>query len=502
MGKFLDIAQTILKNSQTSLTPRQITDQAHASGLLEFSNGETPYQTMKAKLAVDIRRFGDRSAFKRTGPNRFCLRDFGEKEYNAPAFHQVIKKSENALVFPAQLLSKVGWFHGINKKYRKYENILLDPKNTRFIKRLDAENDLTHRQIVSYVLVERKKQLLRFVRGKYVSAQAFLKGRYCIGFGGHAQESDYEQWKLFSQKDSGYNASVQRVLEEELKLPKNSIAPKNLKIIGVLNDDSSDVGKRHFAFIHKLNLDHIKEEIISTSLKKEKAINQLTFVPIKNLGKNFERYEYWSKLCVGTFFKEHINLKCVIQTRRRDAFKAKPSYIAIVGAIGSGKTEGCNILQKKFGYNNIRSGEVVKNILNISAVKKSERMSFQEKAHALVRSPDGCERIATAIYQRMKGERVVVDGIRNIKTFKILKKKLKDQLSLVYVYSTVDNSYKFSFKRDEGVHTKKEFLELIQHPVEKEIEEFSGLADVFIYNYGSLKSYAEVVTQYFSREFK
>lgn len=500
MGQFLDAAETILKRHPGGKTAKQITIEAQEAGLLEFSNGHTPFQTIKAKICVDIRQKGQESRFMRIGKGIFALREFGGDEYEARPFQQFIKPTEKVLVFSACLLDRLGYFHGINKNFSKYAKGLLDRKATRFIPRLEAENNADYKQVVSYVIVKKGDMVLRFVRGKYVSAQAFLKGRFCIGFGGHAQLSDFDALPLFNFSDSGYRESVKRELEEELKLPLNAITDDSLKMLGVLNDDSSFAGKVHFAFIHLLSLDHLDKIFVSQIVKNEKAINQLRFVPIKKLAENFDRYEYWSKLCIKTFFESQIkNIAASIKPIRNFELKRHSQFVAIVGNIGSGKTQACHLLEKKHGFLNIKTGEIVRAILNYSS---KNRLKFQTKAYDFIRTKTGPQRLAASIIeiiQNNPGKRFVIDGIRNVETFELLKKSLK-KLTLIYVHSTVEHCFNFSSKRDKSKRSMKDFFELIQHPVEKEIEQFIPLANIVFYNYGSKDSYLRAIQRYFSRE--
>src|ERR1019366_1175562 len=118
------------------------------------------------------------------------------------------------VVFPSGLLERVGYFHGIKIGFKPYVRVLLDPQNTRFLSRIEAETNPAFKQVISYVMVRRGQSLLRFIRGSYTSVQSFLEGRYCIGFGGHVQ--DQHAQSLFSFEDSGYRNCVIRELSEEL----------------------------------------------------------------------------------------------------------------------------------------------------------------------------------------------------------------------------------------------------------------------------------------------
>ena len=68
MGKFLDAAEIVLRRGGEPMIVSKLTEQALSDRLLDGCNGDTPIQTMKAKLSVDIKVNGPRSRFKRIGP--------------------------------------------------------------------------------------------------------------------------------------------------------------------------------------------------------------------------------------------------------------------------------------------------------------------------------------------------------------------------------------------------------------------------------------------------
>jgi predicted NUDIX family phosphoesterase/dephospho-CoA kinase len=435
----------------------------------------------------------------RVSPGKFALREPGSTEYVARRFEKRPKRSEEVRVFPVKLLRKIGWFHGIKREFQNYLP-LLSVHNTRILPRVDAESDTDYKQIISYVLVRRKSSLLRFVRGNYNSVESFLRGSECIGFGGHVEANDLGT--LFDQGDSGYLSSLIRELTEELKIPETMINEDNLQMVGVLNDDSSIVGKLHFAFVHILDISGLKSVGSAKELKRERSINQLRFVPIADLGEHYERYEYWSKLCIQEFFKGTVTIKCRIHPVRNFKLSKHSRNIAVVGMIGSGKTELTKILQEEFGYSVINSGRIIQDLLGVS-IAVDGRAAVQKRAQEFIQKPDGPERLANEIVSRMgrnAEKRYLIDGIRNVSTFDLLKSKLDGDLTLIYVESTVDNCVSFYRGREDGSVSFDEFVQILQHPVERDIPRFLGKSNVVIFNHGSKKSYQDEVRKFFKEE--
>lgn len=74
MQSFKEIAYQILIEEQKPLHYRELTDIALKKNLLK-SSGKTPWATMNAQLSMDIIEKGERSAFIRTDPGYYSLKD-------------------------------------------------------------------------------------------------------------------------------------------------------------------------------------------------------------------------------------------------------------------------------------------------------------------------------------------------------------------------------------------------------------------------------------------
>ena len=68
----LDAAAMVLKEAHTPLHYREVTERMLARGLWTTA-GKTPWDTVNARIAVDIRKRGPSSRFVRVGPGRFAL---------------------------------------------------------------------------------------------------------------------------------------------------------------------------------------------------------------------------------------------------------------------------------------------------------------------------------------------------------------------------------------------------------------------------------------------
>jgi hypothetical protein len=100
---FLDAAEKVLMKVGKPLRPLEIVEHALELGLLR-SKGQTPEQTMKAKLSTDVLEKKLGSRFMRTDPNAFGLRTWSHlTEYMADRFQKALLEAD-IVVFDAGVL--------------------------------------------------------------------------------------------------------------------------------------------------------------------------------------------------------------------------------------------------------------------------------------------------------------------------------------------------------------------------------------------------------------
>src|SRR5256712_4709143 len=193
---------------------------------------------------------------------------------------------ENVLVIKRNLLDQLGSFHGLNFEPQKYLSALLSRGNNFFLPRAQAERDLTHKQIIPYALLAFENKVLYYVRGKKAGEQR-LVAKGSIGIGGHMNETDES---LFALDEAAYRAGVEREVNEEIKI--NS--PFEDRIVALLNDDTTEVGRVHLGIVHIFKLAEPKIE------KREAMITGLTFLRKEELLARRETMESWSQICLDS----------------------------------------------------------------------------------------------------------------------------------------------------------------------------------------------------------
>jgi predicted NUDIX family phosphoesterase len=191
---------------------------------------------------------------------------------------------ENVLGFARSLFEQLGVFQGFNSNVDRYLSVILEPKNNSFQPRARAETDPTFKQIIPYVLITDGKSILHYVRGKKAGEQR-LVAKGSIGIGGHINDEDHT---LFAVGLQAFQEAVKREVCEELSIQGEFVA----RPVGLINDDSTAVGRVHFGVVHVLfcTPDKVK--------KNEQVITQVEFVPIEELKAKREQMETWSQLCL------------------------------------------------------------------------------------------------------------------------------------------------------------------------------------------------------------
>lgn len=193
---------------------------------------------------------------------------------------------ENVLVIRRNLFEQLGSFQGLNFQPENYLNLLLSRGNNFFFPRAQAENDRAYKQIIPYVLLAFQDRVLHYVRGKKAGEQR-LVAKGSIGIGGHMNESDES---LFAWDEQAYRAGVEREVNEEIKIDTQF----EDRIVALLNDDTTEVGRVHLGIVHVFRLAQQNVE------KREAMITNLAFLTKAELLNRRESLETWSQICVDS----------------------------------------------------------------------------------------------------------------------------------------------------------------------------------------------------------
>ena len=191
---------------------------------------------------------------------------------------------ENVLVIKRSLFDRLGAFQGLKFEPERYLGTLLSRGNNFFLSRAAAEVDPDYKQIIPYAIIAHGNRVLYYVRGKKAGEQR-LVAKGSIGIGGHMNDRDES---LFAWDEEAYRAGVEREVNEEIRIGTTF----DDRIVGLLNDDTTEVGRVHLGVVHVFKLDEPKVD------KREAMITNLEFLTRDQLLSRRDSLETWSQLCV------------------------------------------------------------------------------------------------------------------------------------------------------------------------------------------------------------
>ncbi len=190
---------------------------------------------------------------------------------------------EHILVIKRSLFDQLGAFQGFQPDANRYLDAILAQGNNFFMARPDAETDPTHKQIIPYSIFHHQGRYLVYARGGK-SGEKRLVSKRSIGIGGHINPHDEREDSLAS---TTYLNGVEREIEEELRITGSHTQ----RVIGLINDDSNEVGQVHLGVVHLFELDSDAVE------SNEDAIQDIGFFTLPEL-LALEALETWSRICV------------------------------------------------------------------------------------------------------------------------------------------------------------------------------------------------------------
>lgn len=505
---YLWVAETVLKKHKRPLSARELVNYGLEDGLFPKTGlSHTPQKSMQARLSMDILE-NPQSPFVRTSKGRFFLRELlplpGQAD-NADGAHSLsvytaerrapLAATERVLCISRSNYSKYLDFQGIGRVGINDPLSFLTRQSTTYLPRSIAETSDDYKQIITYTVIQHQSKILSFRRGLYNRAASFLRGSQCIGFGGHVSEDDHT---LFSIDDLGIRHNAAREINEELLLPggRPRIDASSLEYLGILNDDSSDVGVRHLAVVLRYYVDDWQSwKRVS---RGEASINRLRWLDTISESIRLAEFEYWSQLVLRWFFRSTMTMVPGYKIVRRTTFN-DPHILCVVGSIGSGKSATSRYFTDRCGYVSINSGHVVARLLGIPPIPETPRNAFQAAAEEFINLSDGPTRLGLALAEeaeRTNHPHVLIDGIRHPETLAALKNSSQMPTALLYVHTPPDvayEMYRFREGHGEASTTFEDFISRYNAPVESRIRYMLGDADIVTFNWLGIDAYNQAL---------
>ncbi len=151
------------------------------------------------------------------------------------------------------------------------------------------ENDSSYKQIIPYAVINCDDEVYLFRRTKK-QTEARLHNLYSLGVGGHMNPSEDENLSYI-------RGELERELNEEVFI-HNDCTIESLEPLGLINDDTNEVGKVHLGVLYDIHLSNTSIEI------KEKEKMEGKWIKKSDLRLYYPQMESWSKIYIDLVYEE------------------------------------------------------------------------------------------------------------------------------------------------------------------------------------------------------
>lgn len=195
---------------------------------------------------------------------------------------------ERVLVIPTEFFHQLGWFQGFTAEVGRFIPKILDASIVSFRPRSEVETDPSFKQLIPYMLfrwvnAEGEACFFRYTRGKGMG-EGRLHLKHSVGVGGHLSESDCAGSEDNSEV---YRTGMLRERSEEVRIETEILRES---VVGLINDDESEVGRVHLGVVHLIDVAEPKV------YPNENDVLETGFLPMSELMTDLERCETWSAL--------------------------------------------------------------------------------------------------------------------------------------------------------------------------------------------------------------
>ena len=196
-----------------------------------------------------------------------------QKQTNVQPIPQ--KLQEQILVVQRERLLPVQAWHGLQQvDFEQYLAIIQQHKE--FLPRWQMETDPHYKQIIPYLIFEHNDSYFIMQR-KATASEQRLQNKHTLGIGGHIRKEDLD-----------HGTSIYDWAKREFHEEVSYAGTLTIEPIGIINDDSNDVGKVHIGFAFLLHGDS-PDIAIKSELKSGKLIRR------DELSSYFSDMESWSQ---------------------------------------------------------------------------------------------------------------------------------------------------------------------------------------------------------------
>jgi len=193
------------------------------------------------------------------------------------------KSDEKVMVVARNDLFGDGVWHGIKtENLRKY--IKLINSKHKFLLRAQVEEDAKWQQIIPYLIFENGGCFFLMKR-KTNHTDRRLSNMYSLGIGGHINEEDIIKSTKSIQGEAQIMSWAKREFKEEIDYKDKY----STGFVGLINDDSNDVGLVHLGLVIRIRGDSDK-----INVRDEHKLGKM--IDLDQMRKYYKNMESWSQI--------------------------------------------------------------------------------------------------------------------------------------------------------------------------------------------------------------
>lgn len=167
-------------------------------------------------------------------------------------------------------------------------------ENIEVMRRGDAEENPLYKQPIPYAVIKQGDKYFGYER-LAGGGESRLHGTISLGVGGHMNPIEGMEMDTF---DNVLLANLSREIDEELNIESTNDKDItfNIKIIGLVNDETEEVGRVHIGILAFIELS--ENAIVEVAETDQLEGRWFTAEELKDA---YERLENWSKFVVDSF---------------------------------------------------------------------------------------------------------------------------------------------------------------------------------------------------------
>ncbi|MGZ4974014.1 MAG: hypothetical protein ACXWBP_07000 [Limisphaerales bacterium] len=195
-----------------------------------------------------------------------------------------IELQEKVLVVPSEIINSL-----CPKPFSRNTEGVIDAaiKNAQFLARKIAETDFNFKQIIPYVLVRHANRYV-LMRRTTKQTEARLHDKYSIGVGGHINDED-----MAKGIENIIQHGMRREIEEEMLIKSE----QSCELVGVINDNSSEVSRVHMGLVYVLTTGTAEFEIA------EKDKYTANWASVEEMAAVYDKMESWTQIVYDNLLK-------------------------------------------------------------------------------------------------------------------------------------------------------------------------------------------------------